>query len=89
MGVPIVAQWKRLGTMRLPVGSLALLNGLRILCGHELWCTLQAWLKAGIAVAVAGSCAQTQPLAWEPPYATGAALKGKKEKRKKTPNISG
>ena len=32
MGVPIVVQWKRirLGTMRLPVRSLALLSGLRI-----------------------------------------------------------
>ena len=27
--------------------------------------------------------AATQPLAWEPPYATGAAQKSKKEKNKK------
>ena len=30
--------------------------------------------------------AQIQPLAWEPPYATGAALKEKKKKKKKTTN---
>ena len=37
------------------------------------------WLGSGIAVAVtqAGSCSS---LAWEPPYATGAALKSKKKK---------
>ena len=34
------------------------------------------WLGSGAAVAVA----PTQPLAWEPPYAAGAALKKKKEK---------
>ena len=27
--------------------------------------------------------APTRPLAWEPPYAAGAALKSKKEKKKK------
>ena len=34
LGVSVVAQWKqiRLGTMRLPVQSLASLSGLRIWC---------------------------------------------------------
>ena len=35
-----------------------------------LWCRL-------VAVALIG------PLAWETPYATGAAIKGKKKKKKK------
>jgi len=51
---------------------------------RELWCRLQAWLGSRVAVA--------QPLAWEPPYAVGAAqeiattttttTKKKKKKRK-------
>ena len=50
-GVPIMVQQKLilLGTMRLRVQSLALLSGLRILCC--LWCSLQTWLRSGIAVA--------------------------------------
>ena len=88
LGVPIVAQWKRigLGSMRLWVPSLASLSGLRIgvavSCGVGrrrgsnlvvlwLWCRLAA--KAPI-----------RPLAWEPPYAMGAALKGQKAKNKQT-----
>ena len=35
-----------------------------------LWCRLE-------------DTAPIQPLAWEPPYATGAALKDKKEKKRK------
>ena len=52
-GVPIVVQRKRtrLGTMRLRVRSLALLNGLRIQRCQELWCRLQMWLRSRIAVA--------------------------------------
>ena len=40
LGVPIMAQWKRiqLGTKRLQVQSLASLSGLRIRHCHELWC---------------------------------------------------
>ena len=54
LGVPIMVQWKRipLGTMRLGVGSLALLSGLRIRYCHELWCTWQIWLRSHVAVAV-------------------------------------
>ena len=42
-------------------------------------------LRSGVAVAVvqAGSCSSIQPLAWEPPYAVGTALKSKKRKEKK------
>ena len=54
-GVLTVVLQKRiqLGTMRLLVQSLALLNGLRIQCYHELWCRLQMRLQSSIAVAVA------------------------------------
>ena len=48
--------------MRTQVQSLALLSGLRIQRCLELWCRLVA-------------AALIQPLAWEPPYALGAALK--------------
>ena len=46
MGVPIVAQWKRiyLASMRTQVRSLASFSGLRIQCGHELWCRLRSGL---------------------------------------------
>ena len=60
VGVPVVAQWKRvqLGTMRLPVPSMAWISELRIWCCHELWCSLQKRLRSAIAVAMAqaGCC---------------------------------
>ena len=62
--------------MRFQVQFLASLSGLRIWCYHELWCRLQMWLGPHIAVAVA-AVAPIQPLAWEPPYALGVALKSK------------
>ena len=67
-GVPIVAQWKRvwLVSTGTQVQSLALLSGLWIWYCHELWCRLAA-------------VAPTEPLAWEPPYARGRALKKKKK----------
>uniref|UniRef100_A0A8D1HXE7 Uncharacterized protein n=1 Tax=Sus scrofa TaxID=9823 RepID=A0A8D1HXE7_PIG len=54
VGVPDVVPWKRIrpGTTRFQVRSLALLSGLRIQCCCELWCRLQMWLGAHIAVAV-------------------------------------
>ena len=79
LGVPILVQqkWIQLGTMRLWVRSLASLSGLRICCYHELWCKLQRRLGSAAAVALIG------PLAWEHPYAAGAALKRQKDKKKK------
>ena len=81
----MVAQQKqvRLGTMGLQVRSLALLSGLRIQYCHELWCNCRhgsdpAWLwlwRRPVATA------PILPLAWEPPYATGVALKGQKTKK--------
>ena len=55
------------------VRSLALLSGLKIWRCHELWCKSQTWPASGVAVATA----PIRPLAWEPPNATGAALKRK------------
>ena len=44
------------------------------------------WLGSGtavaVAVAVAGSCSSDRPLAWEPTYAIGVALKRKKKRKK-------
>ena len=59
---------EELGTMRFRVHSLALLRRLRIQHCCELWCRLAA-------VALIG------PLAWEPPYAVGVALKSQRKKR--------
>ena len=53
--------------MGMQVQVLALPSGLRIQCCHELWCRPTA-------------VAPIRPLAWELPYAVGAALKRKKKK---------
>ena len=51
------------------VGStLALLSGLRIGRCCELWCRAHALLGSAATALI-------QPLAWEPPYAMGVALK--------------
>ena len=70
--------------MRTQVQFLALLSGLRIQRCSELWCRLQTRLGSGTAEALAqaSSNSSNRPLAWEPPYAAGAALK--KTKKKKT-----
>ena len=86
-GVPVVAQRKQilLGTMRVWVQSLASLSGLRIQhchscgVGHRHCSDLALlWLRCRPAAA-----APIRPLAWEPPYAECAALKGQKTKKKK------
>ena len=65
-----MAQWKwtHLVSMRMQIWSLPSLSGLRIWCCRELWHRPAA-------------AAQIQPLAWEPPYAKGAALKRQKKKK--------
>ena len=63
--------------MRTPVGSMALLSGLRIQRCHELWCGSKMQLESGVAVAVVS----IQPLDWELPYAMGVALKKQKKKK--------
>jgi len=71
-----MAQRKRgLGTSRLRVRSLASLSGLRIQGCPELPCR---------PAAVALICL----LAWEPPYAVGAALKRKKKKKEERKKIN-
>ena len=76
-------QWKQilLGTVRLQVQSLALLIELRIWHCCELWCRSQRrldmmllWLWYRLA-----AVAPIGPLAWEPPYVLGMALKSKKK----------
>ena len=66
--------------MRMLVGSLASLSGLRIQRCHELWCRSQTQLGSRTAVAVA----RIRPLAWELPNGAGVALK---DKNKKSTNI--
>ena len=74
-----------LASMRTQVWSLAFLGGFRIQCCHELWCGH----RRGLDLAVLWlwyrltATALIWPLAWEPPYATGAALKRQKTKKKK------
>ena len=49
-------------------------------CGVGCRCGLDpALLCSGIAIAIA----PIQPLSWEPPYASGVALKRKKKKKRK------
>ena len=83
-----MAQWEQiwLGSIRTQVQSLALLSGLRIQHCHELWCRSQKrlspellWLWCRPA-----AVAPIRPLAWEPPYAAGMALKRQKTKNKQT-----
>ena len=67
------------------VRSLASLIGLSAQHCHELWCRLQmrlslVWLWLWCRLAIV---ALIGPLAWEPPYAAGVALKSKKEKKQK------
>ena len=85
-GVPIMAQWltNLTSTMRKWVWSLASLSGLRIQHCCEPWCRLQTQLRSCIAVATA----LIRPLAWEPPYAAGEALKRQKTKKLKKKNQS-
>ena len=68
------------------VRSLASLSGLRMRRCHELWCRLPTQLRSSIAVAVAQvggySSASIRSLAWEPPYATGAAVEKTKRRKK-------
>ena len=72
-------------SMRMRVLSLALLSGLRIQHSHELGvghrCSsdptlLWLWHRPAATDLI-------QPLAWEPPYATGTALNRQKTKKKK------
>ena len=78
LGVPIVAQQKQiwLASIRTQVRSLASLNGLRNRCRHSLDLVLLQLCCRAAAIA------PIRPLAWEPLYAIGVALKRQKNKAK-------
>ena len=81
----MATQWKQiqLVSMKMRVRSLASLSGLRIQHCRELWCRSPPQLGSGIAV-LGHRPAATAPirlLAWELPYAKGAALKRKEKKK--------
>ena len=84
--VPVIEQQKgiQLGTRKLWVRSLALLNGLRILHYCELWYRSQMWLGSGISVTVVRSAASSliRPLPWGSPCTASMALKGQKRKKR-------
>ena len=73
-----------LGTMRTHIRSQAPLSGLRIRC----CCGCGVGRSQGLDLALLwlwcrpAATAQIRPLALEPPYALGAALKRQKEKKK-------
>ena len=78
-GVPVVAQWFTNPTRNHEVmGSVpALAQWVKDRRCHELWCRSQTqvdlvllWLCCRLS-----AVAPIRPLAWEPPYAAGAALK--------------
>ena len=79
-----MAQWVMNLTSihELRVCSLAPLSGLRTWHCHELLCKSQMQLRSRVAVVWLAAAASIQPLTWEPPYATHAALKKKKRKKK-------
>ena len=89
-GVPVVAQWLTNPTRNheVAVRSLPLLIGLTIRRCRELWCRLQTRLGSRVAVALLWlwrrpvATAPIQPLAWEPPYAAGAAQEMPKKTNK-------
>ena len=69
-------------SVRIQVGSLTLLSGLRIWCCSKLWCRSRTWLRSGVAEAGAQALAAAliQPLAQELEYAIDAAIKRKLKK---------
>ena len=82
-----MAQWKLilLGTMRLQVESLASLSGVkdpawRVSCGagrRKCSNLVLLWLQCRLTAVT-----PIRLLVWEPPWAAGAAQKGKKKKKK-------
>ena len=87
-----MAQWLR-NPSSIPedmVQSLASLSGVRIQCCYELWCKVTgvAWILSFCGCGIGQQLwLRFDPLAWEPPYVTHAALGKKKKKKKKQLNI--
>ena len=83
--VPLVVQWKRtqIVSIRTRGQSLASLSGLRIWRCGELWHRSQMWLRSTLLWRRLAAIDLIQPLAWEPPYASLAALKKIKIKKNK------
>ena len=81
MGFPLwLSSWQtRLASVRTQVQSLVSLRGLGIQLCCELWCRLQTRLGSRVPVALArpAATALNGPQVWEPPYASGVALKKK------------
>ena len=80
-----LSSWRtQLVSIKMRVGSLALLSGLRIQRCHELWCRSQISLGSHVDVAMVSPAATApiQSLDWELPYAKGKALKRQKIKIK-------
>ena len=82
LGLPLAVQqkWIRLVSMRMWVGSLALLRGSGLWCCHELWCRSQMWLRSRVAVALvwAGSCSSESTSSLGTPICLRCGLKKQK-----------
>ena len=76
-------------SMRTRVQSLASLSRLRIQCCCELWYRSKTWLRSSLLWlwCKLTAIAPIQPLAWELPHASSAALKRKKEKVNETTRV--
>ena len=76
-GVPIVAQQKQIRpvSMRMRVQSLASLRAVCRRCSLDPL-LLRLWHRLAVTAPI-------QPIAWEPPYAAGVALKRRKEGEKR------
>ena len=81
--IMVQQKWIRLGTMRLWVWPLASLSKLRI--GIAVSCGVGHRLSSDLVLLWlwyrAAAVAPFRPLAWEPPYAAGVALKRPKKKK--------
>ena len=77
--------------LRLGVGSLESLRGLRIRCCRELRCRSQTRLASALPWLWCRSAATAliRRLAWEPPRAAGSALEKKTKYKKKKKKESG
>ena len=71
------------------VRSLPLLSGLMIRRCRELWCRLLSWLDPALLWHRLAATAPIRPLAWESPYAMGAALEKTLKKKYRSNSLLG